>query len=89
MKTLHIAHKETAQLPDFYIGTSFAVHEVELAMRVLTAKVRALTTAHKSRHAVGVKLAAEDVMKIAHQIEMLSQTLTDVSLRHINRKPRA
>lgn len=75
-------------LPDFYTGTSFAVDEVEMALRILTRKVRALTTAHAGKQAVGMKLAAEDVAKISTQINLLAKTLADTSIRHINRRPR-
>ena len=76
-------------LPDFYTGTSFAVDEVELGLRVLKAKCLALKTAHGSKQAVGMKLAAEDVARVSNQINLLAKTLVDTSIRHINRKPRA
>lgn len=87
-KVERVRPAEAEKLPDFYTGVSFAVDEVELGLRVLQRKIRALTTAHKTRHAVGMKLAAEDVAKTANQIHLLGKTLVDTSLRHINRKPR-
>lgn len=76
-------------LPDFFTGTSFAVDEVEMALRILTRKVRALTTAHAGKEVVGMKLAAEDVAKVSNQINLLAKTLVDTSVRYVNRKPRA
>ncbi|MDB5584845.1 MAG: hypothetical protein JWR80_10021 [Bradyrhizobium sp.] len=77
------------QEPDFYTGTSFAVEEIVLGLSVLQAKVRALKQGNTSGSAVQQKLQSEEVSKIAGQIKMMADTITRVTIGHLNRKPRA
>lgn len=82
------AAKPAEQAPDFYTGTSFAVGEIELGLRVLTAKVRDLKRGNTTGSAVQQKLASEKISETAGQIKMLADTLTRVSISHLNRRPR-
>lgn len=75
--------------PDFYVGLPIVTDEIELGMKVLTAKVRDLRAAQDGNHAVSMKLAAEDVEKVSNQIRNLAAQVVRTTLRHINRRPRA
>lgn len=82
--------KQTEDKPvDFFQGTSFAVNEIELGLKVLGAKVRDLKRGNESGRAVDQKLAAEAIAKTAGQIQVLGDLLARVSISHINRRPRA
>lgn len=83
------AKQPAAQEPDFYTGTSFAVHEIELSLQDLTEKVRLLKQGNAIGSAVQQKLSAEAIAKTAGQIHMLGELLARVSIGHINRRPRA
>jgi hypothetical protein len=75
-------------VPDFFLGTSFAVDEILLGMNVLTAKVKALKEGNTNKASVTQKLQAESVAKTAGQIQLLADMLARVTIAHINRKPR-
>lgn len=72
--------------PPFFTGTSFLVGEIELGVSVLAAKVRALKEGNRHCAAVTQKLSAEEISKIAGQIKMMADTLSRVSIAHINRR---
>lgn len=74
--------------PPFFTGTGFLVGEIELGVSVLGAKVRALQEGNRHCAAVTQKLSAEEISKIAGQIKMMADTLSRVTIQHINRKPR-
>lgn len=76
------------QQPTFFTGTSFAVAEIELGLKVLAAKARDLKNGNETGSAVQQKLASEAISKLAGQIQALADTLTRVSIAHINRRPR-
>jgi hypothetical protein len=76
------------QEPTFFTGTSFAVGEIELGLRVLAAKTRDLKRGNETGSAVDQKLAAEAISKLAGQIAVLADTLVRVSCAHLNRRPR-
>lgn len=81
--------KQAAVPPvDFFQGTSFAVNEIELGLKVLSAKVRDLKQGNAAGAAVQQKLASEAIAKTAGQIQMLGELLARVSINHINRRPR-
>lgn len=73
---------------EFYRGTSWAVQEIELGLRVLAAKTRDLKRGNETGSAVDQKLAAEQISKLAGQIAVLADTLVRVSVSHLNRRPR-
>lgn len=75
-----------AETPTFYTGTWFLVDEIDLGLSVLTAKVRALKEGNHHRAAVTQKLAAEEISKVAGQIKSMADTLTRVTIEHVNRK---
>jgi hypothetical protein len=77
-----------ATAPDFYVGLPLVTDEIELGLKVLTAKVRALRSAQAAKQAVAMKLAAEDVAKVSNQINMLATQTIRTTLRHINRRSR-
>lgn len=84
-------HKPTVgeqDAPDFYVGLPLVTDEIELGLKVLTAKVRDLRTAQDSKLAVAMKLAAEDVAKVSNQINMLAAQTVRTTLRQINRRSR-
>lgn len=83
------AKQPAAQEPDFFTGTSFAVNEIELGLKVLAAKVRDLKRGNETGRAVDQKLASEAIAKTAGQIQVLGDLLARVSISHINRRPRA
>lgn len=79
---------DEGQEPSFYHGTSFAVNEIILGMNVLTRKVRDLKSGNEAGSAVQQKLSSEEVSKIAGQIKMMADTITRVTVGHLNRRPR-
>jgi hypothetical protein len=80
--------QQAEQSPDFFTGTSFAVDEILLGMSVLQAKVRNLKQGNDTGSAVQQKLAAEDISKVAGQIQSLADVITRVTITHLNRRPR-
>lgn len=74
--------------PDFFIGLPLVTDEIELGLNVLTAKVRALRLAQAGKHAVSMKIEAENIAKVSNQINMLAAQVVRTTLRHINRRPR-
>jgi hypothetical protein len=81
-------HAPEPMQPTFFTGTRFAVDEIELGLRVLTAKARDLKQGNDVGSAAQQKLAAEQISKISGQIKALADTLVRVSISHINRRPR-
>lgn len=73
---------------EFYRGTGFAVGEIELGLRVLTAKIRDLKQGNEQGSAVQQKLAAEKISEVSGQIKALADTLVRVTISHLNRRPR-
>lgn len=82
-------HSPEPRETTFFTGTRFAVDEIELGLRVLTAKARDLKQGNDVGSAIQQKLAAEAISKVSSQIHALSETLVRVSISHINRRPRA
>lgn len=80
--------KQAAVPLDFFRGTSFAINEIEIALKHLTSSVRDLKRGNESGRAVDQKLAAEAIAKTAGQIQVLGDLLARVSISHINRKSR-
>lgn len=81
-------HAPEPRQTTFYTGTSFAVGEIELGLKVLSAKVRDLKNGNESGSAIQQKLASEQIAKVSSQINALAETLVRVSISHINRRPR-
>ncbi|WP_029581991.1 hypothetical protein [Bradyrhizobium sp. URHD0069] len=77
------------QEPDFFTGTSFAVSEIVLGLKVLQAKVRNLTQGNDAGSSVQQKLAAEEISKVSGQIKMMADLITRVTVAHLARRPRA
>lgn len=71
-----------------YRGTVFALDEIEIAARVLAASIKTLREAHTEQRPVNVKLAAEQNVKVAMQIQVLSNTLVQTFSSHLVRRPR-
>lgn len=71
-----------------YNGLEFAVLEIEDAERVLSASIKTLRENHTSRHMVGIKTAAEQIAKVARQIDALSGSLVTTATTHVNRRSR-
>jgi len=82
------AKMQNADEPSIFRGTGFACTEIILSMEQLSAKVKALRQANRSGSAVDQKLAAEAVSKISRQIQTMADTISRVTIDHINRKPR-
>ncbi|MCS3690906.1 hypothetical protein ABIF26_006409 [Bradyrhizobium elkanii] len=80
---------EPVQEPNFYTGTSFAVSEIVLCAADMQAKIINLAQGNKTGSAVQQKLAAEDISKIAGQIKAMADTISRVTIAHLNRRPRA
>lgn len=74
--------------PDFFVGVPLVTEEIELGLKVLTAKVRALRTAQDGKHAVSMKIEAENIAKVSSQINMLAAQVVRTTIRHINRRSR-
>lgn len=81
------AETEQSVVP-FYEGTRYTVDEIILGMNVATAKVRDLKGSHDARTAVALKIAADDLAKVASQISTLATHLAKVTTEHVNRRPR-
>ena len=74
--------------PSFFTGSSFAVSEIVIGMSVLSRKVRDLKEANDKGRAVDQKLMAEQISKLAGQIQVLADVITRVTCSHLARKPR-
>lgn len=74
--------------PDFFVGVPLVTEEIELGLSVLSAKVRALRIAQDGKHAVSMKIEAENIAKVSNQINMLAAQVVRTTLRHINRRSR-
>lgn len=77
------------RLPDFFTGTRFEVDEIVLGMNVLNVKTRDLKGSSTHRQAVSLKLAADDIAKVAGQIQILAAHLATKCAQHVNRKARS
>jgi len=80
-------HKADAPAP-FFVGTFYSVKQIESDTGDLKIRCAALLSAHGSESAVGLKLAAEGIAKLAGQIQSLADHLAKVSIAHVNRRPR-
>lgn len=80
--------EQEQQLPNFFTGTSFSVIQIEEDVGKLQERTRFLTTAHDAQSATSMKLAAENLAKLAGQIQSQADHLAGVCVRHINRRPR-
>lgn len=71
-----------------FAGCGFAITEIILSMADLTAKVNSLRQGNSAGSAVQQKLAAEEVSKIARQIQTMADTISRVTIAHLNRRSR-
>lgn len=71
--------------PEFFHGTSFEVQAVMQAYRELAHKINDLSGAHSFGQAIPMKIAADDVARLAGQIQTMSAHLSKMAVRHINK----
>jgi hypothetical protein len=80
--------QEATPEPDFYSGQSWMVGEIVLAHQILTRKINDLRARNQDRTAVGQKLAAEEVSKIAGQLKVCADIIVKQSAEYLNRSAR-
>lgn len=85
---VHSADVKASREASIYRGTSFAVQEIQIAAGVLNASIKTLNASHDAEKMVDVKLAAENIAKVASQINALAHSLATTFQTHINRRPR-
>ncbi len=83
-----IAKHPAEQQPDFYTGARIFVADLDLGQRVLAAKVRALKQGNASGSAVQQKLAAEQISKVAGELQNIADALSRMTVSHLNRRAR-
>lgn len=74
--------------PPLFTGIQFVAGELVIGGNMVNAKVRDLQTAIAERHVANTKQAADDIAKIAGQMQTLSAHLATVIARHMARNPR-
>lgn len=74
--------------PSLFVGTALEVDEIVIGRNVINTKVTALREAMTARHEAAVKQCADDIAKIAGQMQTLSAHLSSVLTRHQNRNPK-
>ncbi len=80
--------QQPEQEPSIFRGTGFACTEIVLSLQELTAIVGNLRKANSSGSAVDQKLAAEAVSRHARQIQTMADTISRVTVNHLNRSAR-
>lgn len=79
---------KTKDGPDLFEGISLEVAAIEDCQRVLTAVLKDLQGACRSKQMIPAKLAADDITRTAGQMHTLAGHLSTVLIRHINRRVR-
>lgn len=74
--------------PSLFNGIALEVEEIIIGRNVINAKCAALRESMVARHEAGVKAAADDIAKIAGQMQVLSAHLGSVIARHQARNPK-
>lgn len=82
------AKQPAAQEPDFYDNTAWMVGEIVLAHQILGRKINALRSQNAAKTAVGQKLAAEEVARVADQLKVCADIIVRKSTEFANRRPR-
>lgn len=85
---IYPAVKQIEQEPSIYYGCGFAVTEIEASLAFLSLAAADLAKANRMGRAVDQKLASEAVSKHAKQIVAMAETITRVTIAHVNRKPK-
>lgn len=88
-KPEHPAQFETQDGPSLFVGIALEVEEILLCERKLALPCGELRAGMTGRYESEVKKAADDIAKIAGQMQTLSAHLSTVIARHQSRKPRA
>lgn len=83
------AKQTAAQEPDFYDNQSWMVGEIVLAHQILARKIKDLRNQNVAKTAVGQKMAAEEVARIAEQLKVCADIIARKSAEFANRRPRA
>lgn len=74
--------------PPLYTGLALEIEQILLGYNVLTAKMRDFKGAVEFKQDVTVKILADDIAKVAGQINIMASHVSSVVAGHINRKPR-
>lgn len=83
--------KQTAaqeQEPDWHKNQSWMIGEIVLAHQILARKIAKLRSQNEARTAVGQKLAAEEVAKMAEQLKVCADIIVRTSTEYLKRRPR-
>lgn len=83
------AKQTEAQEPDFYQNQSWMVGEIVLAHQILGRKIKDLRNQNQAKTAVGQKMAAEEVARVAEQLKVCADIIARKSTEFANRRPRA
>jgi hypothetical protein len=83
------AKQPAAEHPDFYDNQKWMVGEIVLAHQILDRKINALRSQNQEQSAVGQKLAAEEVSRLAEQLKVCADIIVRKSTEHLNRRSRA
>jgi len=78
----------TEQEPDFYSNQKWMIGEIVLAQQILGRKINELRKQNEARTAVGQKLAAEEVSRIAEQLKVCADIICRTSAEYSKRRPR-
>ena len=81
--------KVQKQEPDFYDNTGWMARDIANTHKFLGAKINRLIEQNAAKTAVGQKLAAEEVARLAEQIRVCAEFLVRKSTEYANRRPRA
>ncbi len=83
---------ERAQISEQETGfnshTGWMVGEIVLVHQVLGQKIKDLRTQNEAKSPIGQKLAAEEIVRIAKQIQNCAAVVVAKTTEHVNRKPR-
>lgn len=74
--------------PDFYSNTGWMTRDIANTHELLGAKIKHLLDQNTAKTAVGQKLAAEEVARLAEQIKVCAEFLVRKSTEYVNRRPR-
>lgn len=83
------AKQTAAQEPDFYQNQGWMVGEIVLAHQILARKIKDLRSQNEAKTAIGQKIAAEEVARIADQLKVCADIIARKSAEFANRRPRA
>lgn len=84
-----VVDQSVEQEPDFFTGISLTIDQIDNDYRVeLPSKLLRVVTAHRSKNATAMKLAAEDLAKFLGGMQSVADSVARAAVRHLKRRPR-